>query len=373
MTSRSGDDFPFPYASTGDCYAIGIALPAVAMVVVGLRMYTRRTQRAALGADDWLIVGGLVSIIAMGICFIYGAATGAMGQPTPPPPDGLTDEEMLSYIDPGYEVLEKIQFPFQIFMMLAYAFIKMGIVAFYRRLFVVDKRSVFGIVTLVTQVVLVLWSLTFILLVIFPCGRHIWANWGATGDQLALCPVVFTSEYGLTGSDLILDVYIFLLPLPCVWKLHMTTQRKVMVSGILLLAAMAVAASIARLVVYVKAITLLTAGSDVDEKLVVTLGLYWSLLESGLALIAACLPTLSSLFFKKKGGKSLTMMLQSLRSVFSLRSSNRSVRSEDSQPIYLQRTFKVDVENGSSGQLAKPVETTGTGAAANAPYEVSRT
>lgn len=62
MTSRSGDDFPFPYASTGDCYAIGIVLPAVAIVITGLRLYTRRIQHAALGVDDWLIVGGLVRL-----------------------------------------------------------------------------------------------------------------------------------------------------------------------------------------------------------------------------------------------------------------------------------------------------------------------
>ncbi|KAF1949907.1 hypothetical protein CC80DRAFT_579190 [Byssothecium circinans] len=230
----------------------------------------------------------------------------------------------------------------------------MSIVAFYRRLFVVDKRSIFGIVTLLTQVVLVLWSLTFILLIIFPCGAHIWANWGSTGDQLALCPVVFSSEYGLTGSDLILDVYIFLLPLPIltwqVWKLHMTLQRKLMVSGILLLGAMAVAASIVRLIVYVDALALLTAQAHVDEKLVVTLGLYWSLLESGLALIAACLPTLSNQVI---GKENFSSRVQSVRSFFSLRSASRSFRSEDSQPIYLQRTFRVDVENDSFRNLAK--------------------
>jgi len=61
MTSRSGDGFPLPYASTGDCYAIGIALPVVGLVITGLRVYARRLQRASLGLDDWLIVGGLVS------------------------------------------------------------------------------------------------------------------------------------------------------------------------------------------------------------------------------------------------------------------------------------------------------------------------
>jgi hypothetical protein len=99
-------------------------------------------------------------------------------------------------------------------MVLAYGCIKMSIVAFYRRLFVVDKRSMFGIVTFVTQIVLVLWSLSFILLVIFPCGTHFGPNWSPTGDQLTVCPVAFNSKHGLIGSDLILDVYIFFLSLP---------------------------------------------------------------------------------------------------------------------------------------------------------------
>jgi hypothetical protein len=61
-------------------------------------------------------------------------------------------------------------------MVLAYGCIKMSIVAFYRRLFVVDKRSMFGIVTFVTLIVLILWSLSFILLVIFLCGTYFGPN-----------------------------------------------------------------------------------------------------------------------------------------------------------------------------------------------------
>ncbi|KAF1949906.1 hypothetical protein CC80DRAFT_554808 [Byssothecium circinans] len=72
MTSRSGDDFPFPYASTADCYAIGTVLPAAALIVTSLRIYARCIQGADIGPDDWLIISGLVALIAMGICFIYG-------------------------------------------------------------------------------------------------------------------------------------------------------------------------------------------------------------------------------------------------------------------------------------------------------------
>ena len=32
-----------------------------------------------------------------------------MGKPTPAPPPDLTEDEALSYIDPGYEILEKVR------------------------------------------------------------------------------------------------------------------------------------------------------------------------------------------------------------------------------------------------------------------------
>jgi hypothetical protein len=61
MTSSGGDDFPFPYASTADCYAIGTVLLTAALLVTGLRVYARRQQHQAIGPDDWLNVAGLVS------------------------------------------------------------------------------------------------------------------------------------------------------------------------------------------------------------------------------------------------------------------------------------------------------------------------
>ena len=40
--------------------SIGIAIPAVCIVIVGLRFLTRSLQKAKLGLDDWLSLGGLV-------------------------------------------------------------------------------------------------------------------------------------------------------------------------------------------------------------------------------------------------------------------------------------------------------------------------
>ena len=98
-------------------------------------------------------------------------------------------------------------------MMIAYGCIKLSIVAFYRRLF--------DITTKVTMLVIFLWSIAFILMIIFACGTYFWANWGSTLDQLKFCPIAFTSEYGLTISDLILDVFIFFMPIPQVGAVDM--------------------------------------------------------------------------------------------------------------------------------------------------------
>ena len=101
-------------------------------------------------------------------------------------------------------------------ILFAYGFIKLSIVAFYRRILVIHRGFAVDLLTKATSVVIVLWTFTFIMLIAFACGKHFWANWGATGDQLIYCPVAFTSEYGLAISDLILDAFIFLMPLPFV-------------------------------------------------------------------------------------------------------------------------------------------------------------
>ena len=66
-----------------------------------------------------------------------------------------------------------------------------------------------------------LWSLTFILIIIFDCGAHLFANWGPPADQEAYCAAIgYTSEEGLAGSDLILDVVLIILPIPSVSSLE---------------------------------------------------------------------------------------------------------------------------------------------------------
>lgn len=99
-------------------------------------------------------------------------------------------------------------------MMIAYGFIKLSIISFYRRLFVTRKGTIFDHIMKLMGVLVLLWTVTFILMVVFACNTTFWANWGSTAAQLQHCPIGFTSEYGLAISDFILDIVIILMPLP---------------------------------------------------------------------------------------------------------------------------------------------------------------
>lgn len=85
----------------------------------------------------------------------------------------------------------------------------------------------------------------------------------------------------------------------------------------------AVAASVVRMKYFLDVIRLGFDPND-DEDLAITRNLYWCMVESGLGLLAVCLPTLRSLFIPQNQG-----WLTSVRSVFSLLS-QRSQRSQSS-------------------------------------------
>ena len=53
--------YTFDFVDAQESIAVGSALPAVCLIVVALRFWTRRLQKVQIGMDDWLAVAGLVS------------------------------------------------------------------------------------------------------------------------------------------------------------------------------------------------------------------------------------------------------------------------------------------------------------------------
>lgn len=78
MAPYSGANW-FVYATPGHILAAGAALPAVSILVVALRFYTRMLRQSArdrrrspFGIDDYLILPALALVIGMGIALIIG-------------------------------------------------------------------------------------------------------------------------------------------------------------------------------------------------------------------------------------------------------------------------------------------------------------
>ena len=101
-------------------------------------------------------------------------------------------------------------------MIPAYGFIKLSIILFYRRIFVVSKNSKLswafqGLVGLT-----VVWTLAFFFLFLFGCREKIYLHWAPLEEVNNQCGNPLTAESALVISDLIMDLMIFCLPLPIV-------------------------------------------------------------------------------------------------------------------------------------------------------------
>ncbi|CAG8958209.1 hypothetical protein HYFRA_00000562 [Hymenoscyphus fraxineus] len=122
----------------------------------------------------------------------------------------------------------------------------------------------------------------------------------------------------------------------------MKTSKKAYVTGILMLAAVSLAAAVVRLIIETE---ILNGGyaAHTDVNLTLTNLLYWTMIESGLALISACLPTLHYFAARstiRVGSIRSLLHLDSLRSPFSSRVTGTSGTSPYSE-ITVVKAFRV--------------------------------
>ena len=99
-------------------------------------------------------------------------------------------------------------------MIPANGLIKLSAVLFYRRIFVVNKRTTFDHITKASVAVVILWTVAFFLATIFGCGKHFTYPWSPLID-IGKCNTNMRLD-ALMISDLITDILVWLLPIPVV-------------------------------------------------------------------------------------------------------------------------------------------------------------
>ena len=70
--SLTYDGITYAGASPSGLIAVSSALPALCIVAVALRFNVRRTQKSRFSMDDWIMLGALILVIAMGVVAILG-------------------------------------------------------------------------------------------------------------------------------------------------------------------------------------------------------------------------------------------------------------------------------------------------------------
>ncbi|PQE28267.1 plasma membrane Pth11 protein [Rutstroemia sp. NJR-2017a WRK4] len=282
--------------------AAGTFIPLCSLSVA-LRIYARKVRKVGLGVDDYLIMGALVFVIGMAVTIIAEVATHQLGYPAPAPSTQV-----------GKPNANITFYPPSLLLPPTLGLIKLSLIFFYRRSFSVHAASRFNVVTWIAALLILLWTLSFFFSLVFICGVNFSAYWASTVIEKEYCTDTSLLHNAFAVSDVLTDVGVLSLPVPMIFGLRLTFERKVGILAVFGLGALTIAASIVRMVIFIQA----TAGiyNPLQLHVLCTTGLYFSLLECALGLLAACLPAQYGLL-STQGVQSL---IGSVRSAISLRS-----------------------------------------------------
>lgn len=281
-------------------YALATVLSLLAIVVTILRFYARRIKQASLSWDDHMILPALLFTIGTAVCMFVGTAIGNLGQHTPIREDGMP------VFDHRLRVFEQITFATQLTSTLTFGFTKLSVLLFYKRIFkgTFVKPAVWTMISVVC-----VWTVAFFFANLFQCWP-LWIDWtdfGSTEENCINTNVMYLAQ---AWSDVLTDIIILTLPLPCIWIMQLPVRHKLAVSGMFLLGGLTVGAGIAKLVVFNKIVQELNVGF-VDLSYMNTPMVYWPMVESSIGIVGACLPLLRPLFV----GASSSGFMRSLKSV----------------------------------------------------------
>ncbi|KAF2193118.1 hypothetical protein K469DRAFT_489822, partial [Zopfia rhizophila CBS 207.26] len=277
--------------SPGATLAAGIGFPIACVIVVAARFLTRRFLRSEILIDDWLTIPALAFTTGMGICLIIGVTRKGLGYPTPQP---LDPKDTLTFVAPETVITRKVEYSIELLQFPALTCTKLSLLLFYRRIFCTPWRRTLNAIFSIMIVICILWGFGFFFSTTFICGAHFSAFWTTVRDLRTHCPNLLTEQAWLACSDFVIDAIIFLIPIPLILRLQMSFGRKVAVLVIFLFAVFTVAASITRMVIFLRAIQNLKKkyASTGYDNLIITAGLYFTNIETSLSLIVVCLPSL---------------------------------------------------------------------------------
>ncbi|KAJ5176254.1 uncharacterized protein N7482_002131 [Penicillium canariense] len=252
-----------------------VVLNLLAIVAIGLRFYSIKVVHRSLKVHDILCVISLVMLIAYSVDLLIATIAGGIGYHITVVP--------LPTLTIGLKAFFSSQFMWAI----SIAGFRLSILAFYVQAFTtkIFRYFAYGAMTIVC-----LFFIGSITTTLTLC-RPIASNWdksihGKCGDEA-------TAMLAAAAFNMALDIGIVVLPLPVIWGLHMSTQKKAAVMATFTLSLMIAAINLAR-IVQVKRCPLLDFTYCTADSSILTVA------EMAVGIIVACVPMLGPVVFPER-------------------------------------------------------------------------
>ncbi|RYO83991.1 hypothetical protein DL766_008348 [Monosporascus sp. MC13-8B] len=245
---------------------------ALSLVVVGLRIYSRKFTGAGVGWDDIFIVAAAVLGNLLLILFGYSCSV---------------VPEIHQYMAEKMGLLQPFLYFFFVshtLFLLCICFIKLSVLSFYLRVFAAEGR----LRTLCRGLaaVFVLWSAANIVALLNIC-RPLASFWGPLHDRA--CARQEAVDVSICVFNAASDLLLVALPMPAIWRLQMRRGLKVKLAAVLSLGVVVTVIAILRLE------ALLETDWEGDVTGTAERAMFLSVLEPNLAILCASLPMLQPL------------------------------------------------------------------------------
>lgn len=319
---------------TPELYGSTITLTIVATVAVVLRFASRRISSAPYWWDDWAIIIAL--IFAYGLYSCYWLMTRNYGL-------GHHSAQVGGPVDENTEVgFFKVFLAIQILYFSTAVSFKTSLVLLYHRIFGVVRW--YRWVLAFAESIVACYFIVCLFTAIFECKpvSYYWDKSNPHGKCINQ-----TAFYRWNGvANMLIDLFILCLTFPMVWRLKIGTRQKITLSGIFLLGTFVFVASVVRVTVFGQL-------KPKDEPYTNVEPAIWTVVEQGLGITCACLPTLRPLFGRLLFGPSHNVGSSGTTRSGDIHLSKRSYRPSITRPE--------DEEAMIAGLGALPVENMPTG------------
>ncbi|KAI3331709.1 hypothetical protein HD806DRAFT_478092 [Xylariaceae sp. AK1471] len=318
-------------------FAVAVTFIVLEIGIVTLRFATRYLYNTKLGIDDYLIIPALIFTLGVCVITIVELKIAGVGRHL----DVLyvtKPQAVVNWAKSGYAI-ETLYGAGVAFPKLSVLFIYLRI--FTGRIYRAITYALIGIIS-ATGAAVIITSLA-------SC-RPFSARWD---------PALFPTHcidaprfwQGASIPNVVTDVVMLVLPIPVVWHLHIDKKQKLALTGIFLLGSVGLVASIIRLTVTYR-VTALSDGTWDSADIAM-----WSLVETGVYLIAACLPVLRPLYLSVI--KSVSSIARTVLTTKSHSTSSQSrvtdSKGDDDQRglVYIQMDLRQDVTVARDGMNHK--------------------